>query len=93
MKLVEVGDRLNVRTLRGTKGNVIGRLSDDRAVLFDRDNPYTRILAPDQSVNCRVTRVHPNYVIVDHIREPRARAPEPATLSTTSTGMIQRHVY
>ena len=70
MKLVEVGDRLNVRNLGGMKGNVIGRLSDGRDVLFDCDNPYTRILAPDQSVDCRVIRVHPNYVIVNPISKP-----------------------
>ena len=72
--VVNLGDRIKVQTIRGVKGNVIGRLSDGRAVLFDRANPYTRILAPDRSVDCRVIRVHPNYVIVDPIN---ARAGPP----------------
>ena len=45
MRPVYLGDRITVRTVRGMKGNIIGRLPDGRAVLFDRESPYLSMLA------------------------------------------------
>lgn len=42
---VYLGDRITVRTLRGWEGNIIGRLPDGRAVLFDKDSPYKHVEA------------------------------------------------
>ena len=65
------GDRITVQTLRGFKGNIIGRLPDGRVVIFNRDSPYKSMLALDQSVDCSVAYVSERYVIVDPIREPK----------------------
>lgn len=73
------GDRISVQTLRGVKGNIVGKLPDDRTIVFDRTSPYLNMLSPGQSVECNVTRVSERYVIVDPMREPepleRARSP------------------
>jgi len=65
-----LGDRITVQTIRGLKGNVIGRLPDGRAMLFGRDSPYRSMLGPDQLVECNVIYISQRYVIVDPIREP-----------------------
>jgi len=70
-KSVHLGERITFQTFRGLKGNIIGRLPDGRMVLFNRDSPYTRMLAPGQSVDCSVNYVSEKYIIVDPIREPR----------------------
>ena len=44
--VVNLGDRIKVQTIRGVKGNVIGRLSDGRAVLFDSVHPKYVIVDP-----------------------------------------------
>lgn len=74
-KPVHLGDRITFQTFRGLKGNIIGRLPDGRMVLFNRDSPYTCMLAPGQSVDCSVNYVSEKYVIVDPIREPRPLEP------------------
>jgi len=74
-KPVHLGDRITFQTFRGLKGNIIGRLPDGRMVLFNRDSPYTCMLAPGQSVDCSVNYVSERYVIVDPIREPRSLEP------------------
>lgn len=68
---VFIGDRITVQTLKGTKGNIVGRLPDGRMVLFNRDSPYRSMLALAQSVDCSVNHVAEKYVIVDPIREPK----------------------
>jgi len=70
-KNILIGDRITVQTLRGVKGNIIGRLPDGLMVLFNRDSPYRSILALGQSVDCSVSHVAEKYIIVDPIREPK----------------------
>lgn len=65
-----MGDRLTVQTIRGIKGNIIGRLPDGRAMLFDQESPYIKMLGPEQLVECNVIHVSPRYVIVEPISEP-----------------------
>jgi len=65
-----LGNRIKVQTIMGLKGNVIGRLTDGRAILFSRDSPYINMLGPNQQVECNVIHVSQRYVIVDPIREP-----------------------
>ena len=67
---VYLGDRIKVQTIRGVKGNVIGRLPDGRTLVFNRDSPYLNMLAPGQLVECDVIAVSERYIIVDPIREP-----------------------
>ena len=69
-KTLLIGDRITVKTSRGIKGNIIGRLPDGRTVLFNRDSPYMSMLATDQSVDCSVNHIAEKYIIVDPIREP-----------------------
>ena len=74
-----LGDRIIVQTFRGVKGNIVGKLPDGRTIIFDRASPYHNMLGPGQSVECKVIRVAPRYVIVDPMREPepleRTRSP------------------
>jgi len=70
MKNVFLGDRINVQTFRGIKGNIIGKMPDGRTIIFDRDSPYLNMLSPGQSVECNVIHVSERYVIVDPMREP-----------------------
>jgi len=74
---IYLGDRITVQTIRGQKGNIIGRLPDGRAMLFDRDSPYINMLGPDQLVECNVVHVSEKYVIVDPIGEPEPFKKEP----------------
>ncbi|GAI29395.1 unnamed protein product [marine sediment metagenome] len=67
---VYLGDRITVQTLRGVKGNIIGRLPDGLVVLFDQNSQYFDLLAPGQSVEGHIVNVQENYVIVDPISEP-----------------------
>ena len=67
---VHSGDRITVQTIRGQKGNIIGRLPDGRTMLFDRDSPYMNMLGPNQQVECNIIHVSQKYVIVDPIKEP-----------------------
>ena len=68
---------MTVKTMPGREGKVIGQLPDGRVILFDLSNPYSKILAPGQSVECNVTYIHEKYIIVSPIREPDAAAPIP----------------
>ena len=69
-KPVHLGDRINVQTFRGVKGNIVGKLPDGRTIIFDRDSPYHNMLSPGQSVECNIIHVSERYVIADPIREP-----------------------
>ncbi|GAH74899.1 unnamed protein product [marine sediment metagenome] len=69
---LSLGDEITVRIVPGRDGKPIGRLQDGCIILFNQDSPYFRMLAPGQSVECRVTVLSENYVIVDPIREPEA---------------------
>jgi len=70
VKNVFLGDRINVQTLRGVKGNIIGKMHDGRTIIFDRDSPYLNMLGTGQSVECNIIHVSERYVIVDPLREP-----------------------
>ena len=65
-----LGDRIKVRTIRGFKGNIIGRMPDGRTIIFDRDSPYYSMLGSGQLVECNVIRVSERYVLVDPVSEP-----------------------
>ena len=65
-----LGDKITIRTIRGREDQVISRLPDGRVALFDQDSPYFKSLAPGQSVECHITVVHENYVILNPINEP-----------------------
>lgn len=67
---INLGDRIKVQTIRGLKGNVIGRLPDGRAILFSRESPYINMLGPNQLVECNIIYVSQRYVIVDPRSEP-----------------------
>lgn len=67
---VYLGDRISVPTIRGYKGDIIGRLPDGRTIVFSRDSPYVNMLSTGQSVECNVIYVSKGYIIVDPIREP-----------------------
>jgi hypothetical protein len=67
-----LGKKMTVKTIPGREGKVIGQLPDGRVILFDLSNPYSKILAPGQSVECNVTYIHEKYIIVNPIHEPNA---------------------
>ncbi len=67
---VNLGEEIQVRTLLGRDSNIVGRLSDGRVILFGRDNPYLHLLRENQLVNCHVTFIHENYIIVEPIDDP-----------------------
>jgi len=69
-KPVYPGDRINVQTFRGVKGNIVGKLPDGRTIIFDRDSPYHNMLGPGQSVECNIIHISQRYIIVDPIKEP-----------------------
>jgi len=67
---VGLGDEIQVITFLGRQDNVVGRLPDGRMILFGKDNPYHDVLREHQIVNCHVTFVHENYIIVEPISAP-----------------------
>ena len=67
---VNLGEEIQVRTLLGRDKNIVGRLPDGRIILFGRDNPYLHLLRENQLVNCHVTFIHENYIIVEPIDDP-----------------------
>jgi len=70
LQKLRLGDKITVRIVPGRDGKPIGRLSDGCIILFNQDNPYFSMLAPGQSVECKVIVISEKYVIVDPIREP-----------------------
>ena len=80
---VYVGDRVKIRTIRGVKGNIIGRMPDGRTIIFDQHSPYYNMLGPGQLVECKVTRVSQRYVLVDPISEPEFFEGEGKPISKT----------
>jgi len=67
---IELGDKINVRTMPGKEDTVISRLPSGRVVLFDKNSQYFNLLAPGQSVECHVIYIQENFIIVDPISEP-----------------------
>ena len=68
---VSVGDVLNIRTLNGKDGGVIGRLPDGKVILFNRESTLFAELLPRQVVEARVTYVAQTYIIVDPLSSPK----------------------
>jgi hypothetical protein len=73
-----LGKKITVQTIPGREGKTIGRFPDGRIILFDQSSPYSKMLAPGQSVECHVENIHEKYVIVNPIREPDAIEASPA---------------
>ena len=71
LQQLHVGEKITVRTLPGRDGKPIGRLSDGCVILFDQDNPYVSMLAPEQSVECEVIVISEKYVIVKPLSAPK----------------------
>jgi len=71
LQKLRLGEKLTVRTLPGRDGNTIGRLQDGCIILFDQDNPYVRMLAPGQSVECQIIVISEKYIIVKPLSEPK----------------------
>ena len=65
-----LGKKMTVQTILGREGKPIGRFPDGRIILFDQSSPYSKMLAPGQSVECHVINIHEKYVIMNPIREP-----------------------
>ncbi len=66
-----MGKKFRLRTFRGEKGNVVGRLPDGRIVLFAK--PYDELMEPDQLVDVLVTNIQHNYIIVEPTNVPPDR--------------------
>jgi len=66
---LKTGDKFKVKTFLGTGGNVVSQLPDGRMILFGLGHPYNRLVGPDQEVEVRLVKIHPNYIIVDTIGE------------------------
>ena len=67
---VNLGEEIQVRTLLGRDNNIVGRLPDGIIILFGKDNPYLHLLRENQLVNCHVTFIHENYIIVEPTGPP-----------------------
>ncbi|MCK4582723.1 hypothetical protein KAU18_05350, partial [Candidatus Bathyarchaeota archaeon] len=72
LQQLRLGDKITVRIMPGRDGKPIGRLSDGCIILFNQDNPYFKMLAPGQSVECHVTVISEKYIIVNPISTPEA---------------------
>ncbi|RLI32334.1 hypothetical protein DRO56_03675 [Candidatus Bathyarchaeota archaeon] len=57
MQGIRLGEVLTLRTMRGRRGNIIGRLPDGRIALFSRRSPHLDALRPNQNVECRVVHI------------------------------------
>lgn len=68
---VGIGDKMRVRTFMGREGNVVGRLSDGRIILFNKESPYLDLLSPGDLVEVGVVYVAQNYIIVDPSSPPK----------------------
>lgn len=68
---VGIGEVLRVRTFMGREGNVVGRLSDGRIILFNKESPYINLIEPGELVEVKVVYVAQNYIIVDPLAPPK----------------------
>lgn len=67
---VSLGEELNVLVLKGKGDSIISRMKDGRVILFNRENPLFLELKPGVMVNCKVSFIAQNYIIVDPISPP-----------------------
>lgn len=68
---VSIGETMTVQTFMGREGNVVGRLTDGRIILFNKDNPDLSRIGPGELVQVKVVYVAKNYIIVDPISLPK----------------------
>jgi len=68
---VSIGQTMTVQTFMGREGNVVGRLTDGRIILFNKDNPDLSRIGPGELVQVKVVYVAKNYIIVDPISLPK----------------------
>jgi len=70
MREISLGEEMEVLVLKGKGESIIGRMRDGRVILFNRENPIFQDLRPGVMVNCKVSFVAQNYIIVDPISPP-----------------------
>ena len=70
MREISLGEEMEVLVLKGKGESIIGRMRDGRVILFNRENPIFQDLRPGVMVNCGVSFVAQNYIIVDPISPP-----------------------
>ena len=68
---VSIGEAMMAQTFMGREGNVVGRLSDGRIILFNKENPNLSRIGPGELVQVRVVYVAKNYIIVDPLSLPK----------------------
>ena len=90
-KTLLIGERITIKTFRGVKGNIIGRLPDGRTALFNRDSPYMSMLSTNQTVDCSVNHIAEKYIIVDPIREPKELEIEVPTIEVEPVDREERN--
>ena len=67
---VGLGDQFTVLVLKGKADSLISRMKDGRVILFNRENPIFNDLEPGVIVDCRVSFIAQNYIIVDPVAPP-----------------------
>jgi len=70
MREISLGEEMEVLVLKGKGDSIIGRMRDGRVILFNRENPIFQDLRPGAVVNCKVSFIAQNYIIVDPISPP-----------------------
>lgn len=70
MEEISLGEELEVLVLKGKGDSIISRMRDGRVILFNRENPIFTSLVPGVLVNCKVSFIAQNYIIVDPISAP-----------------------
>ena len=70
LREISLGEDMEVLVLKGKGESIIGRMRDGRVILFNRENPIFQDLRPGVVVNCKVSFVAQNYIIVDPTYPP-----------------------
>ncbi len=70
MREISLGEDMEVLVLKGKGESIIGRMRDGRVILFNRENPIFQDLRPGVMVNCKVSFVAQNNIIVDPTSPP-----------------------
>ena len=70
MREISLGEEMEVLVLKGKGESIIGRMRDGRVILYNRENPIFQDLRPGVMVNCKVSFVAQNYIIVDPTSPP-----------------------
>jgi hypothetical protein len=70
MEEISLGEDMEVLVLKGKGDSIISRMRDGRVILFNRENPIFQDLHPGVIVNCKVSFIAQNYIIVDPTAPP-----------------------